>query len=79
MGICEIKDINIKKKEFANLEPIMSYEFEIFVKPEKSLEIDTDGEGLTVTSSKVSVTSKVQCYTRPPKITGNPILVTNEI
>ena len=75
----DICDTDHKKKEFANLVPSMSYEFGIFVKPDESLEIDTDGEGLTVTSSKVSVTSIVQCYTRPPKITGNPCLVSREI
>ena len=69
---CEdICDTDKTDKELINLVPSMSYRFGIFVKPDESLEIDTDGEGLTVTSSKVSVASKVQCYTPPPKITGN--------
>ena len=68
VDICETDKTD---KELINLVPSMSYRFGIFVKPDESLEIDTDGEGLTVTSSKVSVASKVQCYTPPPKITGN--------
>ena len=67
----DICDTDKTDKEFLNLVPSMLYRFGIFVKPDESLEIDTDGEGLTVTSSKVSVASKVQCYTPPPKITGN--------
>ena len=67
----DICDTDKTDKELINLVPSMSYRFGIFVKPDESLEIDTDGEGLTVTSSKVSVASKVQCYTPPRKITGN--------